>query len=184
MTKHNKYIIQDGILLLLSIGFAIFVTKTGIVNNFIESLDGLTYLGIFIAGMFFTSVFTTAPSIAFLSGFAQDNPLLLVTFLGGLGAVCGDYIIFRFVKDRISEDINYLLSSSRKKRFFLIFKTKLFRWLVPFIGALIIASPFPDELGIAMLGLSKMNNKVFLLVSFIFNSLGIFVIGWIATSAM
>lgn len=100
--------------------------------------------------------------------------------IGGLGAALGDYIIFRFVKDRILEDIRYLLSFKKGYRFPAIFKTGLFKFFVPLTAALIIASPFPDEIGVAMLGLSKMKNRIFLLISFIFNGIGILVIGWVA----
>jgi hypothetical protein len=65
-----------------------------------------------------------------------------------------------------------------------IFKTKLFYWFVPFFGAVIIASPFPDEIGVSMLGMSKLGSRYFLLISFVFNSLGIFIIGRLAQLAM
>ena len=130
--------------------------------------------------MFFTSFFTTAPAIVLIGVLVQTTPLIMVAIIGGLGAALGDYIIFRFVKDRISEDINYLLSFQKTKRFFAIFKTRLFIFFTPFIAALIIASPFPDEIGVAMLGLSKIKDKTFLLISFIANGVGILVVGWVA----
>jgi hypothetical protein len=42
---------------------------------------------------------------------------------------------------------------------------------------LIIASPFPDELGLMLMGLSKTNTKVFILLSFVLNFIGILVMG-------
>ena len=47
-------------------------------------------------------------------------------------------------------------------------------------GGLILASPLPDELGVAVLGFSKMRLKYFALLSFVFNFLGIAVIGLVA----
>jgi hypothetical protein len=166
-------------LIIVSIGFAIFIVKTGIVHQFIATFDNFQYFSIILAGIFFTSAFTTAPSIALLGTFAETTPLPILVVLGGLGAVLGDYIIFRFVKDRVSEDIRYLLSFSKGHRFSAIFRTQLFRFFVPFVGALIIASPFPDEIGVAMLGLSRVKNRTFFLLSFVFNSVGIFAIGWL-----
>ncbi|MDP2934019.1 MAG: hypothetical protein Q8N81_07910, partial [bacterium] len=99
---------------------------------------------------------------------------------GGLGALIGDLIIFRFVKDRVSEHFYYLMRVSKSERLFSIFKLKLFRWIIPFVGALIIASPLPDEIGVTMLGLSKMKNSYFILLSFLLNSAGILIIGLIA----
>ena len=48
------------------------------------------------------------------------------------------------------------------------------------MGGLIIASPFPDELGIGLLGFSKMRTRWFVLLSFTFNFIGIFLIGLVA----
>jgi len=104
----------------------------------------------------------------------------MVAIVGGLGALIGDIIIFRFVKDRVSEHFAYLIKASRSERLFSIFKLKLFHWIIPFVGALIIASPLPDEIGVTMLGLSKMKSLHFILLSFILNSAGILVIGLIA----
>ncbi|MHB0977866.1 MAG: hypothetical protein ACYC1K_00425 [Minisyncoccota bacterium] len=180
MGQKKRRLYQDAVLIVASILFAMVVVKDDTVYQFVSSLGDLRWLGIFISGIFFTSLFTTPPSIVLLGEFAQSTPLLPLAIVGGLGAVCGDYIIFHFVKDRISKDVEFLFSFSKHKRFSAVFKTHLFKFFVPFIGALIIASPLPDELGITMLGMSKVKNKVFLIISFIMNGLGIFVIGWLA----
>lgn len=177
MHKRKRRLEQDGVIILFSIALSFFLLKDGVIESFLVSIQSFQILAIFIAGMFFTSVFTTAPAIAVLSVLAQQNNIFLVALLGGLGAMLGDYLIFRFVKDRVSEDFKYVFGFAKKKRVPHIFRTKLFHWFAPFFGALIIASPFPDELGIAILGLSHTNNKVFLTISYIFNTLGILAIG-------
>ena len=182
MIKRKKQSIQDVVLLVVSIGFAVFITKAGTAHQFVLSLGELTYLGIFIVGIFFTSVFTVAPSAVILGDFAQSIPLLNIAVIGGLGAVFGDYVIFRFVRDRVAEDLAFLLSPSEKKRISKISKTRFARFFVPLIGALIIAAPLPDEMGIAILGMSKMSDKIFLPLSFILNGAGILLISWIAVN--
>ncbi|MDP3800322.1 MAG: hypothetical protein Q8Q90_02755, partial [bacterium] len=57
------------------------------------------------------------------------------------------------------------------------FRKSFLRWFTPFLGALIIASPFPDELGLVLMGLSKTNTKVFIPVSFGLNFIGILIMG-------
>jgi uncharacterized membrane protein YdjX (TVP38/TMEM64 family) len=47
---------------------------------------------------------------------------------------------------------------------------------MPFLGALIIASPVPDEIGVSILGLTKIRYWQFFMVTFILNALGIFLI--------
>ncbi|MBI5004786.1 MAG: hypothetical protein HZC04_01190 [Candidatus Lloydbacteria bacterium] len=180
MSTQERHLFNDILFLTVSIGFAVFIVKIGMVREMVEWLDSLRWLGIIFAGAFFTSAFTTAPAIALLSTFAETIPLAALAVLGGFGAVCGDYVIFRFAKDRIAQDFKYLLSFSKRNRFSAIFQTRIFRFFVPFLGALIIASPLPDEIGITMLGLSNMKDKIFFLISFLANGTGIFIIGWIA----
>lgn len=182
MTKHKIRLLHDLFWLLVSSIIAVLAVKAGITDQIVFSFGTLDWVGIILAGAFFTSVFTTAPAIALLGTFAETTSLPTLAILGGLGAVCGDYLIFRFVKDRLAEDFKYLLSFSGKKRFSAIFKTQLFRVFTPFVGALIIASPLPDEIGVAMLGVSKVKNRVFLPVSFVANGTGILLIGLIAKS--
>jgi hypothetical protein len=180
MKKARLHLLHDLYIILLSIVFAIFLAKTGIAEVFITSLDSLSWLGVFIAGTFFTSVFTTAPAMVVLGTFAHTTPLPLLVVIGGIGATIGDYIIFHFVKDRMGADLTYLLSAAKGKRLKVIFETHLFKFFVPLLGALIIASPLPDEMGIAMLGLSRMNDRIFLPISFLSNALGILIIALVA----
>jgi hypothetical protein len=184
MDKKRKQLLWDVLIFTASVSFAIFIVKIGIIYKFIGSFYDLQWFGVILAGMFFTSAFTTVPSIVVLGTIAKTTPLLVLVILGGMGAMLGDYIIFSFVKDRVSDDVDYLLSFPKNRRFFAIFKTRLFRFFVPFLGALIIASPFPDEIGIAMMGLSKVKKSIFFLLSFIFNGIGIFIIGWLAKTAI
>jgi hypothetical protein len=176
MHKRRLRLEQDGVFILFSIALAIFLIQSDLIQSFLNSLQGLQVLAIFFAGMFFTSIFTTAPSMAMISVLAQDNNIFLVAFIGGLGAMLGDYIIFKFIKDRISEDFKYIFDFPKRKRIPHIFRTKIFHWFVPFFGALIMASPIPNEIGITILSLSNTNNKFFLTVSYIFNSIGIFLV--------
>ena len=173
----KKQLLQDVIFFMLSIIFAIFAVKTGIVHRFVLSLNHLQWFGIIIAGMFFTSIFTTVPSIVLLGELSKTTPLFYLTILGGIGAMLGDFIIFYFMKNRVLGDIKYLCSLSKSKRFPMIFRNRIFRFFAPFVGALVIASPLPDEIGVALLGFSKVKNKTFFFISLALNSIGIFFIG-------
>ena len=180
MNNHGNNLVRDLALVILSIFVAIILAKTGALQDLITSTQEVRFIGSFIAGIFFVSVFTAAPATVAFGEIAQSNSVITVAILGGLGALIGDLIIFRFVKDRVSDHFYYLMRVSKSERLFSIFKLKLFRWIVPFVGALIIASPLPDEIGVAMLGLSKMKNSYFILLSFLLNSARILIIGLIA----
>jgi membrane protein DedA with SNARE-associated domain len=89
-------------------------------------------------------------------------------------------LIFRFIKDSLSENIKSLISTTRRQRIMSIFELKIFRWLVPFVGALIVASPLPDEIGLAMMGFAKMETKFFIPISFFLNFIGILILSLLA----
>ena len=167
-------------IIILSIVIAIILVKTGAFKSLLTSTQELRFIGSFVAGIFFVSVFTAAPATVVLAEIAQSNSIFWVAFFGGIGALVGDLIIFRFIKDRLSEDFLYLIKKSKSERLISIFQLKLFRWLIPFIGALIVASPLPDELGLTMMGLSKMKTSLFIPLSFLLNFLGIMTVGLIA----
>lgn len=180
MKNRKTYLMKDLAIITFSIVIAIMLAKTGILKDLLVATQGLKFLGSFLAGIFFISVFTVAPATVVLIGLFQSAPLLEIAFFGGLGALVGDLIIFRFIKYHLTEDIAYLIAKNRNERLKEIFRLRFFKWLIPFLGALIIASPLPDEIGLAMMGLSKMKTLLFIPISFVLNFLGILVIGLIA----
>lgn len=182
MNNHNNNLIRDLGIIVLSILIAVILAKTGILENIIASTQKARLMGSFIAGILFVSVFTAAPATVALGEIARSNSVILVAIIGGFGALVGDLIIFRFVRDRISRHFTYLVKVSRSERLVSVFRLKLLRWMIPFIGALIIASPLPDEIGLAMLGLSRIKTFAFIPLSFILNAIGILIIGLIAKS--
>ncbi len=180
--KHAADLTRDLAVIVLSILVAVILVETGTVHKFLNFFGPWHYLGSFIAGFFFTSMFTTAPAIAVLSDLTYQYNIWAVAFWGAVGSVIGDSIIYRFLKDDLTDDFLYLFNLASHKRWRHIFRSKLFKWLPPLLGALVIASPLPDELGMMILGLSKVNKRWFGLISFIFSFLGILFIGWISRS--
>lgn len=172
--------LRDVAIIVFSILLAVILAKTGALESIITSTQEIRFIGSFIAGILFTSVFTAALATVAFGEIAQANSLIAVAIIGGIGASVGDLIIFRFIKDRLSKDLIDFMRLSRTERFFAIFQAKGLKWLSPLLGALIIASPLPDEIGITMMGLSKMKTSVFIPLSFALNSLGILGIGLIA----
>src|SRR3989344_1626456 len=179
MGKNKNNLIKDVAIVLLSIMLAVLLVKTQALARILTSTKEMEIIGSFIAGMFFTSIFTTVPAIVTLGEIAQANSVILTAFFGGMGAVVGDLIIFRFVRDRFSEDLMALVATkSGKARLKSLFRLKIFRWLTFLIGGIIIASPLPDELGISFLGFSKTKTSLFIPLSFLFNFFGILIIGF------
>src|SRR3990167_3085545 len=121
----NGSLIIDMAIVILSILIAIILAKTGNLESLITSTQEVRFIGSFIAGILFVSVFTVAPATIALGEIAQSNSVIAVAFIGGLGALIGDLLIFRFVKDRVSQHFSYLIKVSKSERFFSIFKLRL-----------------------------------------------------------
>ena len=184
-SRTHAPVTRDIGIIVLSVLIALILVRTDVLVNILTSTKELEVVGSLIAGMFFTSIFTTAPAIVTLGELSQANSLILVALMGGLGAVIGDLIIFRFVKDQLSEHmVDLLRENGTFRRTRKLFRNKMFRWLTFFVGGFVLASPLPDELGVSILGAAHMKTSRFMLISFVFNSLGILVIGLIARSML
>ena len=143
-------------------------------HNFLFSLG---YFGTFLAGMFFTSGFTAAPATAIMLILAQEQDILFTGFIAGFGALIGDLIIFTFIRYSLADEIEKL--SKEKSMNYLKNKNPnaLKKYFVLALAGFIIASPLPDEIGVALLAGSKqISTKFFSVLSYILNTAGIFVI--------
>lgn len=180
--KLEKHLLpQDAAIIFISVLVAVILAKTGILKNLLTATKEWELFGGFISGMFFTSVFTTPPAIVALGEIARVDGIIMTAVVGALGAVVGDLVIFRFIRDRFAEHLLELAGHrSLGKKFKALLKLRYFRWFTFLLGGLIIASPFPDELGISLLGFSKMKMSWFIPLSFVFNFVGIILIGLVA----
>lgn len=178
--KNWKY--KNTTLLVISLIVFIYFADSKLVQNFINSFGSLGYLGAFITGIFFVSTFTVALAAVVLFHLADHLNPFEVAILAGLGAVVGDYIIFRFFKDKVFQELKPLFDRLAGSRISELLQTPYFAWLLPVIGATIIASPLPDEIGVGILGIAKMKPWKFVLLSFFLNAIGIFIIVTLARS--
>lgn len=156
--------------------FAFFLSQYTPFTSFLLHLGSLGLLGAFITGSLYTLSFTIPISILMFSILSQNLSPLELGLVGGAGAVITDLIIFRFVRDDLVSEIKPLYERFGGDHVSHVFHSKYFHWTLPFIGALIIASPLPDEIGVTLLGISKMKTLEFLPISFTMNSIGIFLI--------
>lgn len=168
--------LKNTTLLAVGLGLFFFFIESPHVAAAIGALGGYGYVSAFVVGIMFVSTYTVAPSAVVLYDLALTLNPLAIALIAGLGAMLGDYIIFRLLKDKIFEELQPIFSRVGGKYVRPLFKTPAFGWLLPFIGAVIIASPIPDEVGIGMLGLSKLKPWQFMIVAFSLNAAGIFVI--------
>src|SRR3989338_4868679 len=181
VNKHATMLCLDILIILGSIFLAIGLVKTGILEKIISSTQGIHFLESFISGMFFTTMFTTAPAIVALGTISQQSSIWTTAFFGACGAVVIDTSIFLFMKHKFSNHLSVYAQHARRTKFkHLFLKLKSHRWITLVIAIFIIASPLPDEVGVSLLGLSKIGSKAFLFFSFLSNFIGILIIGIIA----
>lgn len=161
------------VFLLISIVLFFALFRTAPVEEFLSNVGSYGYLGAIIAGIFFVLTFTVVPAtvVLFHIGATLGSPA--TAFFAGIGAVMGDYLIFRFLRDRVFEELQPIFLRCGGAAIARCLKRPYLRWLAPVLGALIIASPFPDEIGIGLMGISRVKNWQFLIISFFLNSLGI-----------
>ncbi len=168
-----RHLSRDFAFVLLSIVVAFVLYKTGVITKFLDVTDFFTPLSAFIAGMFFTFVFTVAPAGVALVNINQSESILFVAFFGALGAACVDVFILRFVKKGLVSDVNGLVRTSFHRHLIKLFHFGFLKW-VAFVSAMfLLVTPLPDEPGLFILSISKLNSKYLPLVFFAAHFVGI-----------
>ncbi|MBI4120530.1 MAG: hypothetical protein HY454_03650 [Parcubacteria group bacterium] len=173
----NNHLFADFLAIVFGITVAVFLAKTGLLVEVLTASRKYEMLASFLAGIFFVSIFTVAPAGVILAQLAQANSIWLVSLFGAAGALFGDLVIFKFARDRLSQDFLEIVGRGHKGRLRSFFRRKVFRWVMPLIGAFIVASPLPDEVGLTMMGLSKIRTGTFVPLVFVLDFLGILVLG-------
>lgn len=182
MPKKIKKLIADLIIFLVSVFLAYLLIQNGTLDSFISKVEPVRFLAEFVAGMLFTSFLTTPFSFALFYVLAESVHPLQVALIGGLGACIGDMLIVAVFRNSFFDDFKTLEKTLKLKRLFHFFHHSHFSHLAPILGVLIIASPFPDELGLMMLGASKLKTIQLFILTYILNAAGIFFITLAARS--
>jgi uncharacterized membrane protein YdjX (TVP38/TMEM64 family) len=170
----NSWKYKNTVLLAASAILLLIFADHVIVRGIVESVSGFGYPGIFLTGFFIVSTFTIVPATLLLAEVAQTYGYWETVALATAGAILGDFVIFRFIRDTISEELRPIFAAiSKEKQFRKIFRSPFFGWAAPVIGAAIVASPLPDELGLGLLGASRMSNKRFIMLVSVIDFIGI-----------
>lgn len=175
--EHFHRLKRDLLIVALSVVAAIILVKIGVVQTFLTATHGSTLISSFISGLFFTSMFTIAPAAVAFVQIAEAGYLPLIALSGAIGATLTDLVIFSFIKDSFADDLKTVLRQKTVQKIAAFFHLGFLRWIAPVIGALIIASPLPDELGLAFMGITKVRRDVLILIAFPMNFIGILLLG-------
>lgn len=182
ITAYRAWRFRNTALLVVSVIVICFLAGTSWASGALRGLAEFGYVGAFVAGILFVSTFTVGIAGIVLFFLAQELNPLVVAFVAGGGAMIGDFLIFRYFRDYVFEELRPIFKKLGVHPIARIMSTPYFAWILPVIGALIIASPFPDEIGIGLMGISRMKSWQFLFLAFMLNSAGIFFIVTLARS--
>jgi hypothetical protein len=171
-----RHLQWDLLILVASILLAFALVEAGAFTWLLSLSEGLELVAAFTAGVLFTSMFTIAAATVAFVEIGNSSNVLLISLVGALGAVCGDMLLFLFIRDTLAEDLRTVVRGRQIKKIFAYFHGGIFRWLSPVLGALIIASPFPDELGLALMGMSKVRSLYMIPITFVMNFIGIWAV--------
>ncbi|MCW1296896.1 MAG: hypothetical protein OH319_04415 [Candidatus Parvarchaeota archaeon] len=172
--KHHNLI-----LLIISIIFAYYILKSEHIKVMIHYLGSLSYFGVLVLGVFYTYALTTIPASAIIYMLGKELNPILIAFIGAFGSVIADSLIFVYVKYGLMTEIK-LLASELHLRIPKIMRnkplTRFISKILPLIGGLIIASPLPDEIGVALIGSVEYKTRDFLIYSYCLNFIGILIV--------
>lgn len=166
--------------ILVSVLVAIILAQNQTFKDWLLHLGSLEYIGALLAGMIFVSSFTAAISIVVIGIMAQNiNPVAL-GLIGGVGAVIGDYLVFKLIRSHLQDELSMLFGKDGTSYVKAVLRSRYIAWMLPLIGIFILASPLPDELGVSLLGISKISEARFILISYVSNAVGILMIASVA----
>lgn len=153
----------------------IFLSKNPTFSSLISSIGSLRFIGAVIGGALFVCTFTISLGALILFELAKNVSPLEIGIFAAIGAVFTDFVVFKFVKNNLTNEIEELYEQVSGHHIRKVIHSKFFGWALPVVGAIIMASPFPDEIGVSLMGISKMSHLKFIVLSFILNAIGIII---------
>ncbi|MDO8599944.1 MAG: hypothetical protein Q7R44_00845 [bacterium] len=179
---HHKLHWRYKNLTLLTVGLiaGIFLYKSASFQEAVAGLGSFSYASAFLAGLLYDTTFTVSTSVAILLVLAKTMEHIPLVIVATFGAVVGDYIVFKFVKDGLMRElvpIEHALENEvgKGRMHYLkhLFHSRYFHWTLPVVAVIMIGTPLPNEVGIGLLGASGIKTKNLLIISFIFNFIGL-----------
>src|SRR3989344_70320 len=149
-----------------------------------EFLANTGYIGSFIAGMMYVYGFTAGPATAILLVLAKSQNIFIAAAIAGFGAFLGDFVIYKIIRQSFSDELDTFAKEWAVIKIISLIPQRLMSLVLPALGAIIVASPLPDEIGVTLLAAStSINDRSFFLISYTLNTLGILAVLYIGSGA-
>ena len=174
----KRKFVKHFLIIALSVAIAVYIHTSAVADVMISYFSGIYFIpSAFFVGFLFSITFTAAisTSVFILLAETTHNPFL-IALIGGLGSLAANSIVYKFFKEEIIDDIQFIEKRYAKRIAHKIIHSKTVIGLTPYIAALLLASPLPDELGILILAGANFKYTRFFLFSFAFHTIGILII--------
>jgi hypothetical protein len=106
-----------------------------------------------------------------MAGQAQLN-IVVLAVIATIGSVVGDIIILRFLENRMHEELRPLLQKLGITAVVHRLRVSRHRWVLVLAGAILLASPLPDEAGLAFIGISRLGRHHVIAICSVLNFSG------------
>lgn len=169
------------LVLCISIITAYILFQAHFFSEFAKLLNSHGYISIFLAGMLFSYGFTAPFAVGFFASLAGGVNIFIAAPLAGIGAVLSDLIIFQFIRHSFRDEFDLLKSTWIFQKIRILFddhlNERIRKYALWTCAGFLIASPLPDEFGVSLIsGFTNINKKIFSIISYCLNTLGILVI--------
>lgn len=171
-----EYEYKHTTLALLALVLFVLLIDSALVVSVIHTIDEFGYVSGLLAGALSVSFFTAAPALVLLVDLAQFSDPLLLAVLVALGSVVGDWLIIKFFEERIFTELGPAIEKLKLRRIKRALERPYGKWVLVLIGAVFVSSPLPDEVGLALMGVSKANRLFVLSICFLLNFIGAFIV--------
>lgn len=165
------------LIIFISVILGLFLFSEGWITALLNQTKNVPILQTIVAGGLFVSAFTVGPGGVALAEIATHKSALFVAFWGALGSSLLDISIFILIRKSLTK-------RDRQKKLTKLWlfrkKSAWFYHVTPLLGAFIIASPLPDELGLSILGMSRAHALTVCLLIATFNFAGILTVAKLA----
>jgi hypothetical protein len=159
---------------------AYFLYMMGYFDELHAYVNGYGYVSVFLAGLLFSYGFTTPFAIALFLEMGSDVNIAIAAPLAGFGALLADVFIMSVMRYSLfHEEIVRLRMTSVARRVKALLHHELVSeriraTILWSVAGLVIASPLPDEFGVALIsGLADVDPKKFAVLCFTLNTLGV-----------
>jgi hypothetical protein len=177
MKNRREHYLRDILILLFSIGLAWSLKHSGALSWLLAEAERVPLVASVAVGAFFTSFFTVVPATAAIAELARTGtPILRLALLGGLGAMLADFLIFLLLREAVAEPLLVLVQAGSGERLKQFVRKGRHRLMGTLVGAIVIASPLPDEAGLLLMGLAKAKWHTTAVLTYLLNAAGIAIV--------